>query len=66
MQTVHQDAVAKLEAQITAAEEASAGKQLEIQALQSSIAELENRQTELQDQASCLEVTVGMFHIYSA
>lgn len=60
MQTIHQDAVTKLEAQVTAAQEATAGKQLEIQAVESTIAELRNKQTELQDQANSLEVTVGM------
>lgn len=61
VQAVHQDAVSKLEAQIKEAHERTADKQIEIQALESSIAELKNQQTQLQDQASSLEVTVGMF-----
>lgn len=65
MQEVHQDAVIKLEAQISAAHEATAGKQAEIQVLDSSIAELRNKQTELQDQASSLEVTIGTFTVGS-
>ena len=59
MQEKQQDAVSKFEAQISAAHEVIAGKQAEIQALESSIAELKKKQTELQDQASSLEVTVG-------
>ena len=61
VQMIHQDAVTKLEAQIVAAHEATAGKELEIQALESTIAELRNKQTELRDQAHSLEVTAGMF-----
>lgn len=61
VQAVHQDAVSKLETQINDAHERTAGKQTEIQALESSIAELKNQQTQLQDQASSLEAIVGMF-----
>lgn len=60
MQAAHQDAISKTEAQISAAHEATAGKQAEVQALESSVNELKNKQTELQDQASSLEATVGM------
>ena len=59
MQAAHQEAVSKLEAQTSAAHEATASKQAEIQALESNVAELKNQQTELQDQASSLEVTVS-------
>lgn len=60
VQAVHQDIVSKLEAQIKEARDRTADKQITIQALESSIAELKNQQTQLQDQASNLEVTVGM------
>lgn len=66
MQAAHQDAVTKLGAQITAAHEATAGKQAKVQALESSIIGLKNKQAELQDQASSLEATVGTSMLHFA
>ena len=63
LQALHQDEVSKLEGQIVKADEAAAGKQELIKQLENSIAEVNSKVTELQDQASAQDVTIGMLAI---
>lgn len=59
VQAAHQEAVANLQAQITAAEQETAAKQANVLEKETAVAELESRLSELQEQAAGLESAIG-------
>ena len=59
VQATQQEAVANLQAQITAAQEETAAKQASVLERETAVAELESRLSELHEKAAGLETAIG-------